>query len=166
MPFHRLTQLTFNAYLSTPLWLNNSYRFNKLVWKANTCMGPQSVDISWEYLNEASELENPRYFDFLHLYTVMVSQYLAHAGKASGWPQRRHERMNLVVKACCQGIGASWAGKPSNKFKDKLVLVYEEMRRLQLEVGRISLRGNEGEEHMVRGLWQIAAWPIKRNMRR
>ncbi|KAF2647247.1 hypothetical protein K491DRAFT_563201, partial [Lophiostoma macrostomum CBS 122681] len=156
--FHRLTRLSFDAYRIAPLHLRASLPFNNLVWKANVCIGSASAEISWDHLNEASEMGNERYFDFLHLYTVLVSQHLAHEGAKTGWPERRHERMNLVVKSCCHGIGASWIGKPTNKFKDRLALVYEELRRLQLDLGKISLRGGDGEEHVVRGLWQSAAW--------
>lgn len=69
--------------------------------------------------------------------------------------------MNLVVERCCVkigGVGCPWKGRPNNELKEKLVGVYEELRRYQLEKGKMSLRGHSEEENVVRGVWALAAW--------
>ena len=66
--------------------------------------------------------------------------------------------MNLVVERYCSKIGVGWKGKPSDKFKDVLVGVYDELRRWQGEKGRMSLRGHDGEEAVMRGIWALAGW--------
>jgi hypothetical protein len=71
--------------------------------------------------------------------------------------------MNLVVDKCCTKIGkACFVGKPSNAFKDMLVFVFQELWRYQHEQARLSLRGHADEDVIVRGIWGIASWPIKR----
>ncbi|KAF2799607.1 hypothetical protein K505DRAFT_387669 [Melanomma pulvis-pyrius CBS 109.77] len=165
MPLIRLARLMDQAWYSIPDYLATLQRTNVLFWKANACIDVQSDSIHWDFINEASALENERYFPLLHLYTVLISQIVAHHPQSQKWPERRHERMNLVVVRCCKAaIGGAWKGNPSNALKDKLVVVYDELRRHQLDAGRISLRGNEGEEYIVRGLWQIAGWTVRRGM--
>jgi hypothetical protein len=102
-----------------------------------------------------------RYFDLLHLYTVLISQSIAHFPAPQPYPSKRHEVVNLVVERCCVKIGGSgcgWKGRPGNELKDTLVIVYEELRRYQIEKGRMSLRGHHEEEAVVRGIWALAAW--------
>ena len=79
-------------------------------------------------------------------------------------PTKRHEVMNMVVEKCCVKIGkACYTSKPTAEFKDALVVVFYELGRYQQEQGRLSLRGHEGEEKIVKGVWAVAAWPIRRD---
>ena len=107
---------------------------------------------------EASTLKDDQYMPLLHLYTVLVSQGIAHQAAPNPYPSKRHEVMKLVVERCCTKIGVTWKSKPSSKFKDVLVSVYEELRRWQGEKGRMSLRGHDGEEGVVKGIWALAGW--------
>ncbi|KAF2265201.1 hypothetical protein CC78DRAFT_543501 [Lojkania enalia] len=161
VPLIRLARMMEDVFSQLPPYLRNVQRINILLWKANACVGLHDDSIRWDYLNEASTLASNHYFPLLFLYTIMISQSLAHHPSSNHWPKKRHERMNLVVERCCHTIGSDWAGNPSRTFKDKLVIVYEELRRHQCEIGRMSLRGKDGEENIVRGLWQTAAWNAK-----
>lgn len=163
VPLIRLVKLMEHAWFSIQPSLTTIPRTNALFWCANECIGLEDDSLHWSFLNEACCLENDRYFPFLHLYTVLVSQVVTHHPNAMQWPDLKHERMNLVVARCCKEIGEQWKGHPSNDFKDKLLVVFEELRRHQsAEVRRISLRGSEGEEYIVRGLWWTAGWKIRR----
>ncbi|KAF2714949.1 hypothetical protein K504DRAFT_365426 [Pleomassaria siparia CBS 279.74] len=163
IPLIRLARLMDRCWFSIPNHLATLERTNIVFWKSNACMGLQSDTIDWNFINEASTLDNDRYFPLLHLFTVLISQVIAHHPRAQQWPQRGYERMNLVVERCCStAVGTAWKGIPSNEFKNRLVIVYEELKRHQGDMNRISLRGNEGEEHIVRGLWQMANWKVKR----
>jgi len=164
IPLIRLTRLMDQAWFSIPHHLATLPRTNALFWNANACIGLQCDAIDWEFLNEACALENKRYFPLLHLYTVIVSQIVAHHPQAQQWPELKHEKMNLVVSRCCKAIGGTWKGNPSNDLKDRLLVVFEELRRHQLDMRRLSLRGSAGEEHIVKGLWQMAGWGVKRDM--
>jgi hypothetical protein len=115
-------------------------------------------NIDWRYIVEAAKLEDQQYFPLLHLYTVLISQSIAHKEMPREWPTRRHEIMNLAVERCCRKIGGDWDGKASNEFKELLVVVFDELKRHQLDNGKLSLRGHPGEEHVVMGLWGIATW--------
>jgi hypothetical protein len=67
----------------------------------------------------------------------------------------------MVVERCCRRIaGDNWVGKPSNEFKDVLVVVYEELRRYQLDKKKLSLRGHDSEDEVVRGIWALARWSV------
>lgn len=164
VPFKRIIGLILSANVTVPKYMTKNRAFNVVIWKANSCMGLEDPGILWEYLNEASVLTNDRYMNFLWFYTILISQVIARCGTKADWPKRRHEKMNLVMRNCCADLAGHWDGRPSNEFKDRLVVVYEELRRCQIEIGKISLRGNEGEEHIVRGLWSMAGWKIRRDM--
>jgi hypothetical protein len=72
--------------------------------------------------------------------------------------------MILVVERCCKKIGGEiWIDRPSNDFENVLVLVYEELRRYQLEKRKPSLRGHDGEESIVQGIWALAGWSAGRS---
>jgi hypothetical protein len=131
---------------------------NLLFWNANASLGLSGDSINWNYIMEAAKLENQRYLPLLNLYTVLISLSIAHMEAPREWPTRRHEVMNLVVERCCRKIGGDWQGKPSNEFKDLLVVVFGELKRHQLEDGKMSLRGHAREEHVIAGLWAIAMW--------
>lgn len=169
-PLYRLLALTYLAHKKVPQHLITNPTFSALVFKANACLDYTTSKHNWNHLNEASSLLNDRYIHFLHLFTVFVSQDISYNGNKSPKisEMRRHEKVNFVVDAYCKGVDINryWEGQPSNEFKDRLVSVYEELRRHQIDMGRISLRGNDGEETTVRGLWQTAAWKIKREMTR
>jgi hypothetical protein len=165
MPLIRLVRLMEQAWFSIQPSLTTVPRTNSLFWHANKCIGLHGDGIHWSFLNEACELEHERYFPLLHLYTVLVSQVVTYHPSAEQWPDLRNERMNLVVARCCNEVGEQWTGQPSNDLKNKLLVVFQELRRHQSEeIRRISLRGNEGEEHIVRGLWWTAGWKTKRNV--
>jgi hypothetical protein len=71
--------------------------------------------------------------------------------------------MNLVVERCCKRIGSEgWSGRPSNHFKDVLVLVYEALRKFQLEQKKMSLQGYGNEEEIVKGIWVLAVWSVSK----
>lgn len=158
VPLVRLARLMSQASGVLPRWLTSVQRTNLLFWRANAALGLAEENVTWDRVIEAASLENGRYFPLLHLYTVLISQSIAHTSQPRELPTRRHEIMNLVVERCCKRIGADWGGRPSNEFKDKLVAVYQELSRYQVEKGNKSLRGHDGEEHVVRGLWGMAAW--------
>jgi hypothetical protein len=163
VPLIRLVRLMDRAWYSIENHITTVPRSNLLIWRANGCLGLQGDNIDWSFLNEACLLQSDRYFPLLHFYTVLVSQVIIHHPSAGRWPDLKHERMNLVVQRCCREVGAQWKGQPSNNLKDRLLVVFQELRRHQSEeIRRISLRGNEGEEYIVRGLWWTAAWKIRR----
>jgi hypothetical protein len=160
IPLVRLARLMSCASSTLPKWLTTVPRMNRLFWKANACLGITQPEISWETVIAASQdLGGTHHLSLLHLYTVLLSQSISHNSQPSVWPLRRHEVMNLVVERCCKKIGESnWSGRPTNEFKDILVGVYEELRRYQLNKKKISLRGHDGEESVVKGMWALAAW--------
>jgi hypothetical protein len=162
IPLVRLARLTASAGAVLPKWLTTNPRANRLIWRANACLPITSDNIDWDFVIQASRLEDETYMPLLHLYTVLVSQGIAHHATPNPYPMMRHKVMNLVVERCCKKIGVGWKGKPGSKFKDTLVGVYEELRRYQLEKGKMSLRGHDGEEDVVRGIWALAGWGIGR----
>lgn len=167
IPLVRLARLLSSASTTLPLYLTDLSRTTRLIWKANACLGLTGENISWNFIKDASQLESDRHFPLLHLYTVLISQSIAHKSgphQSQSLPTRRHEIMNLVLENCCTKIGkASFTSKPSNEFKDTLVHVYQELWRYQHEQSRISLRGHACEVTIVRGIWAIAGWPVKRH---
>ncbi|USP80279.1 uncharacterized protein yc1106_07553 [Curvularia clavata] len=168
IPLVRLARLMTNAGAVLPKYMTTSSRTNKLIWRANACLPIADEHISWNFIIEAAQPASTRYFELLHLYTVLISQSIAHFPEPHPFPSRRHDVMNLVVERCCTKIGGSgcaWKGRPSNELKDKLVVVYEELRRYQIEKGKVSLRGHSEEEAIVRGLWALAAWSSARGAR-
>ncbi|KAF2120111.1 hypothetical protein BDV96DRAFT_485652 [Lophiotrema nucula] len=166
VPFIRLARFMQHVFPLLQPHLHNKEYTNLMIWKANACIAIGEENIHWTLIDEASQLcTNSRYSPLLYLYTVLISQNITHNAQRN-WSERRHERMNMVVERCCHNIGSTWVGRPSNAFKDRLVVVYEELRRHQLDMGRISLRGKAGEEHIVLGLWQMAVWSVRRDARR
>lgn len=165
IPFVRLARLVSSAATTLPLYLTDLSRTSRLIWKANACLGLTEENLNWDCIIDTSKLDSERHFPLLHLYTVLISQSIAHrSGPQKPLPTRRHEIMNLVVEKCCTKIGkACYTGKPSNEFKDTLVFVFQELWRYQHEQARLSLRGHAGEEIIVRGIWAIAGWPVKRD---
>jgi hypothetical protein len=165
IPFVRLARLVSNAATTLPLYLTDLSRTTRLIWKANACLGLTEENISWDRIVDASKLDTDRHFPLLHLYTVLVSQSIAYkSGPQQPLPTRRHEIMNLVVEKCCTKVGkACFTGKPSSAFKDTLVFVFQELWRYQNEQARLSLRGHAGEDTLVKGIWAVASWPIKRD---
>jgi hypothetical protein len=158
IPLVRLACLMSSASATLPKWLTTNSRANHLIWRANACLGLSAVDIDWNILMEAADMK-AEYFPLLHAYTALLSQSIAHLPQPKPWPNRRHEVMNFIVERCCTRIsGNAWKGKPSNQFKDVLVLVYGDLRRYQCEKGKMSLRGHDGEEDIVKGIWALAAW--------
>jgi len=166
IPLVRLARLVSSASTTLPLYLIDLSRTTRLIWKANACLGLAEVNISWDFIAEAAKMETDRYFPLLHLYTVLVSQSIAHnSGPQHPLPTRRYEIMNLVVEKCCTKIGkADFKSKPSNEFKDTLVSVFQELWRYQVEQSRLSLRGHAGEDTIVKGIWGIAGWPVKKEV--
>jgi hypothetical protein len=165
IPLVRLARLMSSASSTIPKWLTTVPRANRLFWKANACLGVTEQNVSWNTVIEASlNVTKTEQFAFLHLYTMLISQSISHNAQPIQWPVRRHEVMNLVVERCCKKIGGeSWSGRPSNKFKDILVIVYEDLRRYQLEKKKLSLRGHDGEESIVQGVWALAGWNASRS---
>ncbi|KAH3977484.1 hypothetical protein HBI81_046970 [Parastagonospora nodorum] len=164
IPLVRLTRLMSSASSTVPKWLTTVPRTNRLFWKANASLGLTDCDISWNTIISASQdVTSTANFSLLHLYTVLVSQSISHNAQPDVWPTRRHEVMNLVVDRCCKKIvGDNWTGRPSNEFKDVLVAVFEDLRRFQLNKKKRSLRGHDGEESVVKGIWALAGWSVSR----
>jgi hypothetical protein len=160
IPLVRLARLMSSASSTIPKWLTTVPRTNRLFWTANACLGVTQSDISWDFVVAASNnTAKSQHFPLLHLYTMLLSQSISHNAKPFTWPVRRHEIMNLVVERCCKKIGGdTWTGKPTNEFKDGLVFVYEELRRYQLHKKKQSLRGHDGEDNVVKGMWALAVW--------
>jgi hypothetical protein len=158
--------LTASAGAVLPKWLTTNPRTNRLIWRANACLPLTEDTISWDYVIEAIQLKDEQYMPLLHLYTVLISQGIAHQASPQPYPSKRQEIMNLVIERCCSKIGVGWKGKPSDKFNDVLVGVYDELRRWQGEKGRMSLRGHDGEEAVVRGMWALAGWGSRRGDKR
>ena len=165
IPLVRLARLVISTSATLPSYLTDLSRTTRLIWEANACLGLTEKALSWDFIMEASNLETDRHLPLLHLYTVLISQSIAHmSGPQQALPTRRHEVMNLVLQKCCTKIGKpSYTSKPSNAFKDTLVFVFQELWRYQHEQGRLSLRGHPGEETIVRGIWAIAGWPVRRD---
>ncbi|KAL5426330.1 hypothetical protein PMIN04_002023 [Paraphaeosphaeria minitans] len=153
IPLVRLARLMAQTSSILPKWITTVPRTSLLFWRANACLGTSSSEISWAPLAEAAGLSNPRYFSFLHLYTVLLSQHIVHARPTHTGPSH-----NSIIERCCTKIGGEWVGKPADGFKESVVGVYEELRRHQLEEKRISLRGHEEEKGVVTGLWAMAGW--------
>ncbi|KAF2729473.1 hypothetical protein EJ04DRAFT_546284 [Polyplosphaeria fusca] len=166
VPLIRLARLMEHAFPLLPPHLNNRRETNMLLWNANACIPLAEDNIRWSFLSEASTLTNDGYFPLLQLYTVLMSQNIAHHLNASHWPKRKEDKVSMVMERCCRIIGNTWVDAPDAEFKGRLVAVYEELRRHQQEFGRVSLRGKEGEENIVRGLWQMAGWQVRRDMER
>lgn len=164
IPLVRLARLMSSASSTIPKWLTSLERINHLFWKANACLGLTTTDISWDAIMACSQdLADTQHLPLLHLYTVLVSQSISHCAGPKFWPSRRHEVMNLVVERCCKKIGGvEWSSKPSNEFKDMLVTVYEELRRCQTKKKKASLKGHDGEESMVKGIWALAGWSVSK----
>ncbi|KAH7066731.1 hypothetical protein BKA63DRAFT_582965 [Paraphoma chrysanthemicola] len=165
IPLVRLARLLSSASSTIPKWLTTVPRTNRLFWKANACLGLTDSSINWDTIVTAAQDPNKsEHFPLLHLYTMLVSQSISHNVRPSAMPVRRHEVMNLVVERCCAKIGREdWAGRPSNEFKDVLVMVYEELRRHQMDKKKPSLRGHDGEENVVSGIWALAQWSVERS---
>lgn len=164
IPLVRLARLISSASTTLPKWMTTVPRTNRLLWTANACMGTMKCEISWDDIIAASQnVANTQYFPLLHLYTLLISQSIAHNAQPSVWPIRRYEVMNLVVERCCKKIGGEgWSGKPSSAFKDVLVLVYEELRKFQLDQKKMSLRGYGSEVEIVKGIWALAIWSVSK----
>lgn len=164
IPLVRLARLMSSASSTLAKWLTTVPRANRLFWKANACLGLTESQISWDWIVAAYEnIVETKYFPLLHLYTMLISQGMAHASQQGVLPKRRHEMMNLVVERCCRKIGGEdWEGRPSNEFKDVLVVVYEELRRYRVEKKKLSLRGRDGEEVVVQGIWALAGWSVRK----
>jgi hypothetical protein len=152
-PLVRLARLMAQTSGILPKWITTVPRTSTLFWRANACLPPTSPNLSWAPLSEAAALANPRYFPFLHLYTVLLSQSIVHAR-----PSHAELSDAAILWRCCNRIGGEWSGKPDDAFKDGVVGVYVELRRHQLEAKRISLRGHEEERGVVTGLWAMAGW--------
>lgn len=165
MPFIRLARLVSSAATTLPLYLVDLARTSQLIWNANACLGLSEDCISWDCIIDASKLHSDQHFPLLHLYTVLISQSIAHQSgpqKHQHLPTRRYEIMNLVVDKCCTRIGKDhFIGRPSNGFKDALAFVFQELWRYQHEQARRSLGGHVGEDVIVRGIWAIASWSIR-----
>ncbi|KAJ4359883.1 uncharacterized protein N0V89_000439 [Didymosphaeria variabile] len=153
IPLVRLARMMTQTSGILPKWITTVQRTSLLFWRANTCLGTTSLDISWAHLREAAHLTNPRYFPLLHLYTVLLSQNIVHSRPTHAGPTRTQ-----ILDRCCNKIGGGWAGQPSEAFKESVVGVYDELRRHQLDEKRISLRGHEEEKGVVTGLWAMAGW--------
>jgi hypothetical protein len=164
IPLVRLARLMSSASSTLPKWLTTVPRTNRLFWRANACLGLNDSNISWNTIVAASQdVTGTEHFPLLHLYTMLISQSISHNTQPTVWPTRRHEVMNLVLERCCKKIGGeSWAGKPSNEFKDVLAITYEELRRYQHNKKKASLRGHDGEESVVKGIWALAGWAANR----
>ncbi|KAF1914533.1 hypothetical protein BDU57DRAFT_588818 [Ampelomyces quisqualis] len=164
IPFVRLARLMSSASTTLPKWMTTVPRTNRLLWTANSSLGLTKCEISWDDIIAASQnVASTQHFPLLHLYTLLISQSIAHSAQSSVWPTRRYEVMNLVVERCCKKIGGDgWSGKPSNDFKDVLVLVYEELRKFQLKQKKLSLRGYGSEEEIVKAIWALAIWSVSK----
>lgn len=155
IPLVRLVRLMTQTSAILPKWLTTVPRTSMLFWRANACLGTasSSADVSWRYLVEAAQLSNPRYFPFLHLYTVLLSQNIVHSRQTPSGPSQEE-----VAQRCCGKIGEGWGEWPDEEFLTHVVAVYMELRRHQLVEKRLSLRGHEGEKGVVTGLWAMAMW--------
>ncbi|KAF1996332.1 hypothetical protein P154DRAFT_443540 [Amniculicola lignicola CBS 123094] len=164
--FNRLVLLMLATRSKFPKTFQAEARTNMLIFKASACFGRGGITLYWECLNEASLSRNDRYFPFLHFYTMLVSQNVEYHPKGNMWPELPQEQLAMVVDRCCNRIGRHWDGRPwegvpSDEFKNKLVAVYHELQHHQHGSGRVSLRGNEGEEDIVRGLWRTGTWNLR-----
>ncbi|KAL5114260.1 hypothetical protein ACEQ8H_007869 [Pleosporales sp. CAS-2024a] len=162
IPLVRLARLMSTASTKLPKWLTTVPRTNDMIWKANASLGLSDSDISWDNIISASrDLKSSSHFALLHLYTMLISQSIRNNPCPVVLPERRNEVMSLVVERCCKQIGGeAWLGRPSYEFRDMLVFVYGELRRLQLEKGMPTLKGHDVEEEVVRGIWALASWNV------
>jgi hypothetical protein len=119
------------------------------------------MSVPWGFVEKAAEVTNNMYFDLLHLFTVLASQDLEGNLKKGTRGVGLHISRTCAekkVEELCSRSFLWWEDEPSQAFKDKFVIVVKELERYQVHKGRISLRGDPGEEHIVRGLWQMAQW--------
>ncbi|KNG52797.1 gar1-domain-containing protein, partial [Stemphylium lycopersici] len=107
VPLVRLARLMASAGAVLPKWLTTSSRTNRLIWRANACLPITEEHITWDFIIEAAQLTSARYFHLLHLYTVFISQSIAHFPAPRPYPVKRHEVMNMVVERCCLKIGGN-----------------------------------------------------------
>ncbi|KAJ4288613.1 hypothetical protein N0V90_011850 [Kalmusia sp. IMI 367209] len=157
VPLVRLVRLMMQTSSILPKWMTTVPRTSMLFWKANAALGTAAQDVNWAHLMEAAQLANVRYIPLLHLYTVLLSQNIVHS-EPCPFSKRKENAEALVVERCCKRIGGEWGGRPSAEFKEQVLVVYEELRRHQLEEKRLSLRGHEEERAVVMGLWAMAIW--------
>ena len=156
IPLVRLVRLITQTSGILPKWLTTVSRTSMLFWRANACLGTSnsSTEISWTYLIEASRLVNPRYFPFLHMYTVLLSQDIVHSPST-----RAGSTVQEVENRCCRKIGGEeWGARPEEGFLTSVNAVYKELARSHLQEKRLSLRGHEEEKGIVMGLWAMAVW--------
>ncbi|KAF1976226.1 hypothetical protein BU23DRAFT_43542 [Bimuria novae-zelandiae CBS 107.79] len=155
IPLVRLVRLMTQTSAILPKWLTTVPRTSTLFWRANASLGTaaSSANISWTSLVEASQLENPRFFPFLHLYTVLLSQNIVHSRPTHAGPTERE-----VEQRCCRKFGSEWGEWPEEAFRQRVVAVYMELRRYQMQEKRLSLRGHDEEKGVVTGLWAMAMW--------
>jgi len=157
IPLVRLVRLMSQASSILPKWITTVQRTSMLFWSANAALGLTQHHISWDHMMEAAQLENERYFPLLHLYTVLISQHIAHT-QPENFQQSQRKLIEWVVKRYCEKIGGGWSGKPSGEFKRMLAGVYGSLGKYQVEEKRISLRGHAAEVHVVRGMWATTMW--------
>jgi hypothetical protein len=131
-----------------------SLAINILLWEANRCLGVNSPLIQWEDVEEAADLENRQLFPLLHALTMLVSQALARNNLTAPW--QGDEELDLANQLACDCIGPHFEGRPSDAWLQKLVVVVNELKRHQFEMGRRALTGVSAEQSIVRGWWAIA----------
>ncbi|ORY16398.1 hypothetical protein BCR34DRAFT_476277 [Clohesyomyces aquaticus] len=161
IPLLRLVEMMASAIDIVPKYVRTSPQANMLIWKANTSLGLDIRSFRWQHIVEAVELQENRHWHALWWFTMLISQQIAHDDSVKAWPAVEHRRKDIMKNKFLDRIGRSW-GLPSDAFVAKAYIVYEELIRHQVAMKRISLRGKDGEEHIVRGLWQTSQWIVRR----
>lgn len=131
----------------------SSVSINVLLWEGNRCLGVSNPLVQWEDVEEAAELEDTRLFPLLHCFTMLVSQALARHNLVEPW--LGEERLELARKLACESIGPHFEGEPGELWLVKLVVVVNELKRHQFEMGRRPLAGGSAERSIVRGWWAL-----------
>lgn len=156
VPLVRLVSLMLQTSSILPKWMATVPRTSTLFWDANAALGMSESEVKWAHVMDASSIEG-RYEPLLHLYTVLISQNIAHSEPYATSPRQQNVRTQIIER-CCRRIGGQWGGRPSEEFKDQVVRVFGQLRRHQVEGRKVSLRGHPVEKAIIKGLWAMARW--------
>jgi len=131
-----------------------SLDINKLLWEGNRCLGLDKPLVQWEEVVEASELDDARLFPLVHCFTMLVSQALVRFNLSEPW--KGDDKLEKGRQMALSTVGVHFEGKPSDEWLSKLVIVVNELKRYQFEMGKEPLSGRAAETHIVRGWWSMA----------
>ncbi|KAF2194577.1 hypothetical protein K469DRAFT_547612 [Zopfia rhizophila CBS 207.26] len=168
LPLVRLVRVMQDVIDIIPLHVTTIARANMLFWKMNACSYPSARTLVWADLMAASLLahESDHLFPVLHWFTMVMSQQIFQFYGEYPWASDQNTKERFVTAVCydgVNGIGRHWTSYPGLWFTKSLVEVYEELWRQVRGLRKLSLRGSDWEEPVVRGLWAIQGWKRRKN---